>query len=452
MTVSESASDRPYDLVLRGGTLIDPHGSRAVDLALRDGRVAAHLGRGQPAEALATLDVQGRDLLPGLVDAHAHLREPGLTHKEDFASGTRAAAAGGVTTILNMPTDDPWTDTPVLMRDKARMAQGRVRVDVGLQAVVQCEDRDLRAMRDAGAVSFEIFTADVPENYRHDTLDSLVTAMRKVADCDGLAGVQPSDQALLDAGMSADDGSIAGYCASRPPQAEVVGIAHAVQAAADSRARVHVRQISAIAALDAWRRFRDQADVTLETSIQNLLLTADRYVDLGPAIKASPPFRGDADRRALIEAVRDGSIDMVVTDHAPHTPAEKRAHGRFSDVPGGLPGLQTLLFCMLHLVDRGDVRLADVVRLCAEGPAQRFGLSRKGSLAVGHDADLLVLATGVASTIGNGPSYSKGGPSPFAGLSVPYRLERVFLRGQPIWADGDLIGGARGVVLHPDAL
>ena len=410
MTAPDTTPDRRYDLVLRGGTLIDPQGSRAVDLALRDGRVAAHLGRGQPVETCAILDVRGRHLLPGLVDAHAHLREPGLTHKEDFASGTMAAAAGGVTTVLDMPTDEPWTDTPATLRDKAAMVLGRLRVDAALQVAVQRDEQDLRAMRDAGAVSFEIFTADVPASYRHDTAEALMAAMRRVADCGGLAGVQPSDQSLLDAGIQADDGSIAGYCASRPPEAEAIGVTHAIQAAADTKARVHVRQISARAALDTWRRLRDRADVTIETSVQNLLLTADRYRDLGPAIKASPPFRSEADRRALIGAVQDGSIDMVVTDHAPHTPAEKQGHARFSDVPGGMPGLQTWLFCMLHMVDRGDLRLTDVVRLCAENPARRFGLGRKGSLAVGCDADLLVLDPGYGDDYRRGSRLLEGRP------------------------------------------
>ena len=445
---SDSAT-QPFDLVLRGGSLVDAQGPRAVDLAVRDGRVAAHLGRGQPVAALATIDVAGRYILPGLVDAHAHLREPGLTHKEDFVTGTMAAAAGGVTTILDMPTDEPWTDTPATLRDKVDLARDRLRVDTAFQVAVRCGARDLRAMRDKGAVSFEIFTADVPVPYLHDTVESLAAALRNVADCDGIAGLQPSDQSLLQAGIRADDGSIAGYGASRSPLGEAIGVAHAVLAAADTGARVHVRQIGAVAALDAWRRLRDRADVTIETSVQNLLLTADRYRDLGPAIKASPPFREEADRRALVEAIRDGSIDMVVTDHAPHTPAEKQGHARFSYVPGGMPGLQTLLFCMLHLVDRGDLQLADIVRLCAENPARRFALPRKGSLAVGCDADLLVLSPEATSTIGDGVSFSKAGASPFAGLSVPYRLEHVLLRGRTIWAGGDLTEGAHGVVLRP---
>lgn len=439
----------PFDLVIRGGTAVDAAGFAPVDLAIRDGRVAARLPRGAPAPAARELDAAGRYLLPGLVDAHAHLREPGLTHKEDFATGTAAAAAGGVTTVLAMPTDEPWTDAPDLLRAKAGLARGRLRADVSLQVAVRRGAADLRALRDAGAVSFEVFTADVPPPYRHDTLDALAASVSAVAAVDGLTGLSPGDQSLLDAAPAGADA--AAYCASRPPLAEAAGVARAVLVAADRGGRVHVRQTNSALGLDAWRRLRDLADVTIETTVQNLLFTASRYRDLGAAIKASPPFRAEADRAALVAAVRDGTVDVVATDHAGHTPAEKAAsRPRFADVPGGLPGLQTLLVCMLHLVDRGDLALTDLVRACAAAPAARFGFGgRKGALAVGCDADVLVLDPRGSSTVTDAAQHSKAAATPFAGLTVPYRLDRVLLRGREVVADGALTGERRGLVLRP---
>jgi dihydroorotase len=439
---------QPFDLVLRGGMLVEPSRLVPVDLAIRDGRVAAHLRPGMPAAAKAEFNVAGRILLPGLVDAHAHLREPGLTHKEDFATGTRAAAAGGVTTVLVMPTDEPWTDTPELLRAKSRLASGRLHVDVGLQVAVR---RDATDLRDGGAVSFEVFTADVPLEYRHDTVEALAAAVGRIAALGGVAGISPGDQSLLDAAAGQDAGDIAAYCASRPPLAEAAGIARAVVVAADRGGRVHIRQSNSALGLDTWRRLRDMADVSLETTVQCLLLTAERYRDLGAPIKASPPFRSEADRRALVGALRDGTIDMVATDHAPHSPAEKQAaYGRFADIPGGLPGLQTLLACMLHLVDRGDLGLPDLVRLCAFNPANRFGIGdRKGSLAVGHDADVLVLDPRSSSTITDAAQLSKAGATPFAGLTVPYRLDRVLLRGKAVMVDGVVAAEPRGIVQVP---
>ncbi len=442
---------RPYDLVLRGGSLVEPSRLIRRDLAVRDGRVAAHLRPGEPATATAEFDVTGCYLLPGLVDAHAHLREPGLTHKEDFASGTRAAAAGGVTTILVMPTDEPWTDTAERLRAKTALAEGRLHVDVAVQAAVRRDGTDLRALRDDGAVSFEVFTADVPREYRHDTVEALADAVGRIAAVDGLIGVSPGDQSLLDAANAAEAADIAAYCASRPPLAEAAGIARAVLVAADRGGRVHIRQSNSALGIETWRRLRDMADVSIETTVQCLLLTADRYRDLGAAIKASPPFRSERDRLALVAAVRDGTIDMVATDHAPHSPAEKQVpYPRFADIPGGMPGLQTLLPCMLHLVDRGDLALPDLVRLCALNPAERFGFgTRKGALAIGCDADILVLDPRSASTVTDAEQQSKAGATPFAGLTVPFRLDRVFLRGKMVAADGVVASKPRGVVQRP---
>ncbi|WP_131194573.1 dihydroorotase [Lichenihabitans psoromatis] len=446
-------SQHPFDLVLRGGTVVEATGRARVDLAIRDGRIAAQLRPGEPAEATMVLDMSGRLLLPGLVDAHAHLREPGLTHKEDFASGTQAAAAGGVTTILDMPTDEPWTDTPDLLRAKMAMTMGRLHVDVGFQVAMRRDTTDCRALRDAGAVSFEVFTADVPTIYRHDTIDALAAAVGRIAAVDGLIGLSPGDQSLIDAADGEPIGSIAAYLASRPPLAEANGIARAILVAADRGGRVHIRQSNSALGLDTWRRMRDLADVSIETTVQCLLLTAERYTDLGAAIKASPPFRADADRLALLAAVREGIVDIVATDHAPHTPTEKAAPvAHFAEIPGGLPGLQTLLPCMLHLVGRGDLTLSDVVRVCATNPALRFGLlGRKGALTVGHDADILVLDPAMTSTIRNEDQRSKAGPTPFAGLTFPFRLDRVLLRGRSIFTHDGVSTSATGLVQRPNS-
>ncbi len=445
------ADPRPFDLVLRGGTLVEPSRLVRLDLAVQDGRVAAHLRPGEPAASHAQLDIAGRHLVPGLVDAHAHLREPGLTHKEDFATGTQAAAAGGVTTILVMPTDEPWTDTAERLRAKAALTRGRLHVDVAFQAAVRREAADMRALRVGGAVSFEVFTADVPGEYRHDTVEALADAFDRIAAVDGLIGLSPGDQSLLDAAERRGGSDFASYCASRPPLAEAAGIARAIVVAADTGARVHIRQSNSGLGIDTWRRLRDLADVSIETTVQCLLLTAERYRGLGAAIKASPPFRSERDRLALVAAVRDGTIDVVATDHAPHSPAEKAArYPRFSDIPGGLPGLQTLLPCMLHLADRGDLGLPDLVRLCAFTPAERFGFGgRKGSLAVGCDADILVLDPQASSTITDAEQHSKADASPFAGLTVPYRLDQVFLRGRLVAGNGLLQAEPSGLVQRP---
>ncbi|MEA2782789.1 MAG: dihydroorotase, partial [Rhodospirillaceae bacterium] len=345
------------DFILRGGVVVTAEGTRRADIAIGGGRIAGLLEPGMPAKARREIAVPDRYLLPGLVDAHVHLREPGMTHKEDFASGTRAAIAGGVTTVLVMPTDEPWTSTVHLFREKQALASGRIYADVGLQVAVGRDFAESRKLRALGAVSFELFTADVPTPFLHDSIADLVRAMQAVAEVGGLAAVSPGDQSIL-AGTAASrgeaEGSIADFLASRPPLAEASGIARIILAAASTGARVHVRQSNSALGIATFRRLKSLADVSIETTPQSLLLTAADYERLGPLLKASPPLRSPADVAALQEALVDGTIDIVATDHAPHSMAEKLApQADFAAIPGGMPGLQTLLPVMLHLVDRG---------------------------------------------------------------------------------------------------
>ena len=441
-----------HDLVLRGGTVVARAGTARADVLVDGGIIAALLRPGEAADARESIDVTGRLLLPGLVDAHVHLREPGLTHKEDFATGTRAAIAGGVTTVLVMPTDDPWTETAVHFADKRRLAEGRIACDVGLQVSVGRDLRDLEALAARGAVSFELFTADVPEAFLHDTAPRLERAMAAVRDASGLAAVSPGNQALLTdrlARLHPGRSTPADYTATRPPLGEAIGIATALAVAASTGAAVHIRQTSAGSAIDVFRRLKSLADVSIETSPQCLLFTAEDYGRLGPLLKASPPLRSADDVALLHAALTDGTIDMVATDHAPHTMVEKMAvPDDFAAVPGGMPGVQTLLWAMLHLVDRRVIALADVARLCAESPAHRFGLgTRKGSIAQGLDADILVIDPHRSTTVRNVDQISKAGYTVLDGLTVPFHLERVLLQGREVLGPAGLSMAPSGRVL-----
>ena len=443
-----------FDTLITGGTVVDADGEARADVAIAGGRIAALLPPGEPVTARLVVDASGSYLLPGLVDAHAHLREPGLTWKEDFDSGTRAAALGGVTTVLDMPTDDPWTATAVQLAAKTALAAGRIHVDVGFQVVV---GRDLGGLDDLQAlapVSFELFTADVPDAFLFPTMDAVAQALQRFAGLDTLVGVSPGDQSIL-LGSAARDrgGDLAAFLASRPPLAEAGGVARAVLAAASTGARIHVRQVNSALGLAAWRRLRDLADATVETTPQNLVFTAADYETQGARLKGSPPLRAPDDVDALRAALWDGSIDIVATDHAPHSAAEKAAaYPAFADIPGGMPGLQTLLPLMLKLVDDGVIGLRDVVRLCARNPARRFGLGRrKGAIAPGHDADVLIVDPRQGSVISNTDQASRAGYTPFDGWQTTARLTRVFLRGREIVHDGRLTGTAGGVVVGREA-
>jgi len=439
-----------FETLITGGTVVNADEEREADLAIADGRIAAILPMGETIAANCIVDASGCLLLPGLVDVHAHLREPGLTHKEEFSSGTHAAALGGVTTVLDMPTDDPWTATPEQLAEKMAMADNRIHVDVGFQAVLSRNLEAIASLLELNPVSLELFTADVPEEFLFPSLDAVVELLKCLSGADSTIGISPGDQSILVGSAARQSaGDIAAFLASRPPLAEANGIARAVLAAAATGARIHVRQINSKLGVEIWTRFRGLAHASVETTPQNFFFTSDCYsTSDGAKLKASPPFRSQEDVAALREALRIGLIDIVATDHAPHTPAEKAApYARFADIPGGMPGLQTLLQTMLKLVDEEVIAVRDIVRVCSRNPAQRFGLGRrKGRIAPGHDADILVLDPGQESVITNAEQMSKAGHTPFHGWRVKARLRRVFLRGEEIMREGVLVQESRGQV------
>lgn len=447
---ASNAVPETFDTLITGAIVVDADTQGAAQVGIVDGRVVALLDPRETAVARTVIAADGSILLPGLVDAHAHLREPGLTHKEDFSSGTHAAALGGVTTVLDMPTDDPWTATDAQLSDKMALARGRIHVDVGFQAVVSHDLERIAPLHGLAPVSFELFTADVPEQFLFASMDEIVNALKRFSGLDTLVGISPGDQSLLMGSAQRDrTGGIAAFLESRPVLAEAVGISRALLAGAATGTRIHVRQINSALGVETWRRLRGMADASVETTPQNLFFTAQDYANHGARLKGSPPLREKADVAALRDALAAGHIDIVATDHAPHAASEKAAHyATFAEIPGGTPGLQTLLQAMLKLVDEGLIGFRDIARMCAQNAAERFGLGqRKGRIALGYDADILILDPRQASDIRNADQVSKAGYTPFDGWSVPGRLTRVLLRGEEIMRDGELVANGQGRVL-----
>ncbi|MET1025678.1 MAG: dihydroorotase family protein [Dongiaceae bacterium] len=441
------------DVLLTGGIVVNAESEQRADVAIQGGKIAALTPPGEGVTARTTVDVSGAYLLPGLVDAHAHLREPGLTEKEDFSSGTHAAALGGVTTVLDMPTDDPWTDSAALLSAKMAMACGRIHTDVGFQAVVS---HDLGRLDDLSAlapVSFELFTADVPNGYLFDTQNLVTRVLSKLAMKGTVVGVSPGDQSILIGSGNRRRGDIAAFLDSRTPLAEASGIARAALSAAVTGGRVHVRQINSALGIKTWGKMRDMGDLTVETTPQNLFFDAGIYEQDGARLKASPPFRSRQDVETLLSALQEGLVDIIATDHAPHSPAEKAAsYHTFADIPGGMPGLQTLLQVMMKLVDDQKIGLRDLVRMCARNPADRFGLGkRKGKIRPGYDADILVWDRRNGEVIDDADQVSRAGYTPFHGWKIGGRLTRVFLRGHEIVRGGALTGAARGDVVTSES-
>ncbi|WP_431284364.1 dihydroorotase [Humitalea sp. 24SJ18S-53] len=438
-----------FDTLIRGGQVATEAGLLEVTLALRDGKVAAWLTPAEEADAADIVEAGGQIILPGLIDAHVHFRDPGLTHKEDFFTGTAAAAVGGVTTALVMPTDVPATLTVADFRAKRGIAAGRLHIDIGLQAAA-VGPGDIACLASAGAVSIEVFLGDMPPHLLLRDTAALDAILTEAAAAGIIVGITPADDTIIaaaEAPLRHAGGDPLDFFRSRPPASEASGTARAI--AAIGNGAIHLRQIScrdslALVAQAAARGL----PVSAETTPHYLLLDEEEIRLQGAFAKILPPLRGAADRAALWQAVRPGgAIAMIATDHAPHTQAEKQT-GDIWSAPGGFPGVQTLLALMLHAVAEGRIDWADLVRLCCGAPARRFGLApRKGSLSPGADADLVLVDPHRHAEIRDSDQLSRAGRTPFAGRHTTGWPLETWLRGQVVARDGRLAGGPRGVVV-----
>jgi dihydroorotase len=412
-----------FDLVVRGGAIVDGERLTPRIIAVRGGRIAGLFDPSADVKG-RSIDVDGCMVLPGLVDAHVHFREPGLTHKEDFESGSRAAALGGVTTVMVMPTDNPMTETPEQFARKRDLAAGRSHVDFALQALLGPDLAHVKPLAALGAVSFEIFMGLIARKIERQ--EELVAALAAVREAGGVAGVTPYDDAL------------AAAAPSLPPEIEASGVSRAVAAHRMVGGRMHLRQISSALAV---AEMRDAAPgVTSEVTPHNLWLTDEALGRLGALAKVIPPLRPQSDVDAVRAALKEGRVSIVATDHAPHTPQDK-ALG-LDRAPGGFPGVQTLLPLLLRLVEEKILGYPDLVRAACEMPARVFGLyPRKGALVDGADADLAVVDLSRPMRIRDEDQASKARHTPFNAWTAPGSLVMTLLRGRAICREGRLATG-----------
>ncbi|MCU1614294.1 MAG: allB, partial [Frankiales bacterium] len=388
-----------------------------------------------PGEAVTLADDEV--LLPGLVDSHVHVNEPGRTEWEGFATATRAAAAGGVTTIVDMPLNSiPPTTTLQALHVKREAAGAQVAVDVAFWGGAVPGNLDqLRRLHEAGVVGFKCFLLDsgVPEFPPLDD-EGLRAALVEVASLDWLLIAHAEDARLIAAAPEPDGPSYARFLASRPAEAEETAIGGLIAAARDTGARVHVVHLADAGALPMLRRARAEGvRITVETCPHYLTFAAEQVPDGATSFKCCPPIRQAAHREALWAALADGGIDLVVSDHSPCTPELKRLDvGDFGLAWGGIASLQISLAAAWTGARARGIELEQVVRWMAERPARLARLPGKGAIAVGRDADLVAFAPDDRFTVG--ALEHRNPVTPYAGRSLTGVVRRTWLRGEP--ADG----------------
>ncbi len=431
------------ELVLRGADVL---GTGPADIAIADGAIAA-VGPELPGGA-EEIDARGLLALPGAVDAHVHLNDPGRAHWEGFDTGTRALAAGGTTCAIDMPLNAiPPTVDGAAFDAKAAAAAGRIHVDVALWGGLVPGDLDrLDELAERGVVGFKAFmsASGVEEFPAADDL-TLLEGMARAARLGLPVAVHAESDAITSAlarrAVAAGRTTVADYLASRPVVAELEAIGRALALAEETGCALHVVHVSTARGVGLVAAARARGvDATCEACPHHLVLDAEDAERLGALAKCAPPLRSAAERAALWDAL--DAVDLVATDHSP-APADLKQGDDAFGWWGGIPGAQTLV-ALLHDAGVPPPRLAE---LTAAAPARRFGLP-KGTLGPGADADLLLIDPAAAWTIDRADLLDRHGLSPFAGRTLRGRVVRTLLRGRTVVVDGRIAGPPSGRVLQ----
>ncbi len=443
------------DLRLTGGEVVTPRGKVAADVLVTDGKVVGLVDRGLTASAADTRDVTGKLVLPGMVDVHVHTREPGFTHKEDIRTTTEQAAVGGVTTIFGMPNLDPPTVDTTTLGEVFEMYARTSIVDWNHNPAATIPEQ-IAPMAAMGVRAYKIYmVVDTGRTYPHPAgtgmhdHGDLLRMMDTIAKTGLRFIVHPHDQALMDyiegGYLERGENTPQGYASAYAERNGVIwdtAIDVVLRLAEASGCPVHLAHMQTARSIEAVRRAKaNGVDVTCEVNHWGpFLSTWDDVEHLGPyALSYWVPDEG---RAAIWQGMRDGTIDVCSSDHAPHTREEKEIGWKqMWSAHTGTPGIQYYYPLLLDAVNRDELTIERVVELVAASPAKHFGLSGvKGSIEVGCDADLVIADMNQPWTISNDDVLSRSGWTPYDGRTLSAAITHTFVRGTEVYADGQVVG------------
>ena len=425
--------------IIKNGRVLDPANrlDKVCDILIEDGKIAK-VGADLSAAGAEIINAAGKVVTPGLIDMHVHLREPGQEAKEDFVSGSRAAAAGGYTTIATMPNTKPVVDNAALVRSLQKRAAEESLVHIAIIGALTKGQRgeelaELGDMTEAGAVAFS------DDGHYVQRAKVLLNGLDYLRAFDKVIINHDEDTTLIEEGcMNEGHRSAMLGVKGRPTVAEDIAVDRDILLSEYADARVHVAHISSARAVDMVRQAKKRGvKVTAEVTPHHLTLTDD-CVDLtDSATKVNPPLRRQADVDAMVEGLKDGTIDAIVTDHSPHAEEEKDVE--YCLAPSGFPGLETALGVLLtELYHTGKLDLNTLISKMTAEPAKLFALSG-GTLSVGSPADIAILDLDREWTVEAENFYTRGTHSPFVGRRLKGRAVMTMVDGQVVMRDGKII-------------
>ena len=427
-----------YDLILKGGTVVNQDGIAVRDIAVSNGRI--EVVGSVAGSAAEEIDCRGLHILPGVIDSQVHFREPGAEHKEDLETGSRAAVMGGVTAVFEMPNTKPLTTNAAALADKVARATNRMYCDFAFYVGGTRDNvADLPALEKLpGSAGIKVFMGS-------STGDLLVeddeNVGRILAAISRRAAFHSEDEFRLKARKGEQHaGDASSHPVWRDAEAARLSTERLLRLARRAGKRVHVLHISTADELPLLAAAKNIA--TVEVTPHHLTLTSDDYARLGTRLQMNPPVRDARHRDALWQAVSDGTVDVLGSDHAPHTLEEKAKP--YPESPSGMTGVQTLVPVMLDHVNAGRLTLERFVDLTSHGPARIFGIARKGRIAHGYDADFTIVDLKRRQRIENAWIESRAGWTPYDGVTVTGWPVGTIIRGRRVMWDGAIAAQAHG--------
>ncbi|MGM8366235.1 allantoinase AllB [Virgibacillus sp. W0181] len=460
-----------WDHIIKNGKIVTSSSIYEADVFIKNGKIAS-ISKEEPTEnAKEITDATGLYVLPGLIDTHVHSRDGGATHKEDFFHSTQAAAAGGITTIFEMPNTSPTVNNVANFHKQVENLSKKAHVNFGLWGIClgDLNTKDLQALHQAGVIGFKYFwgyavnrhTFQLQYNYSDDMEDvippfddgEIFDIFKEIAKTGKMLAIHAEDNELINhiskqLGDSAND-DYDTFLQTRPNLAEELTIQTAISMAKATGVHLHILHVSTAEGIDLIKEAQNKGyPITAETCPHYLFLTNEDYKRIGPEMKIYPLVKYEKDQQRIWEGVMDGTISFVCSDHAPHTEEEKK--GKLTSIPAGMCGVETLAPLMINEVSKGRLTLEQIASLLSENPAKQFDVfPKKGIIQVGSDADLTIVDMQKEAVIKRKNLHSKSKVTAYDGFNVKGWPVQTIVNGITVMKDGNIIKGPLGNLVIP---